>query len=86
MESNQAEQEKEKRTTKSKKRLRGSSAPSSVTAFILQSSQNNKEKGEENLFKEIIKLPNLGKETEIQIQEAQRTATKSPEGSPHQDR
>ena len=45
-------------------------------------------KGAEKLFWEIRaeNFPILGKETEIQIQEAKRTATKSPEGSPHQDR
>ena len=45
------------------------------------------EKRAENLFEEIIveNVPNLDKETVIQIQEAQRTPLKSTKGVQHQD-
>ena len=51
---------------------------STLITFLLYETQNDKEKGTGNLFEEIIaeNFPNLGKETHIQIQEAQRTPIK----------
>ena len=46
--------------------------------------EEEREKGEENLFEEIIaeNLLNLGKETDIQIQEAQRIPIKINKSKP----
>lgn len=60
-------------------RLRKSVSPSNIITFALQKYQKKKRvKGEENLFEEIVaeNFPNLGEETDIQIQEAQRTPIK----------
>jgi len=47
-----------------------------------------REKRPENLFEEIIveNFSNLRKETDIQIQEIQRTTNKINQGGPHQDK
>ena len=59
--------------------LGNSVTPSNIVTPILQESQKRKrEKGAENLSEEIIveNFPNLEKEIDIQIQEAQRTPIK----------
>ena len=58
--------------------LGNSVTPSNVVTVILQESQKKRENGTDNLCKEIIaeNFPNLGKETYIHIQEAQRTPAK----------
>ena len=79
MESNQAEQEREKKITKDENRLMELLNDSkSIITFLLWWYQKKREKGVENLFEEIIaeNFLNLGKETEIQIQEAQRDTNK----------
>lgn len=45
---------------------------------IIGSQREKKDKGVENLFEEIMaeNLPNLGKETEVQVQESQRVPNK----------
>ena len=49
--------------------------------------EEEREKGEEVLFEEIIanKFPNLGKETDIHIKEAQKTPIKINKAGKHQD-
>ena len=49
--------------------------------------EEERQKGVENLFEEIIpeNFPSLGKETQIQIQEAQRIPNKTTQGDPYQD-
>ena len=65
--------------------LGNSVTPSDVITFVLEESQKKREKkGAENLFEEIIaeNFPNLGKETDIQIQEAQTTPIKINKSRP----
>ena len=70
-------EDREKRIMQNKNRLRelsDSIIHSNIDSIeVLQEEERGK--GAENLFEEIIaeNLPNLGKETDIQIQEAQRT-------------
>ena len=49
--------------------------------------EEGREKGAENLFEEIIaeNFPIMGKDTEIQIQESQRSHNKITQGGPRQD-
>lgn len=55
--------------------------PPNVITFKLQESQKKeeRERGTENVFEEMIAeyFPNLGKETDIQIQESQRTLNRA---------
>ena len=59
-------------------RLRDTRTTSSRQTFALYGSQKKREKGVENLFEEKIaeNFPNLGKETDIQVQEAQGATKK----------
>jgi len=52
--------------------------PSNIIIFVSIGVPEEGEKGAENLFQEIIteNFPNLGKETDVQIHEAQRTLNK----------
>lgn len=72
--SNQAEQEREKRIIKNKNRLRelSDTIKHKNTHIIGVLEGEEREEGEENLCQEILgeNFPNLGKETELQIQEA----------------
>lgn len=68
--------------------LWNSVTPSSIVTFTWWGSQKEeREKGTENIFEEIIdeNFPNLGKETDIQMKEAQTTPPKSTKADPHQD-
>ena len=70
---------REKKITKMKIDSRNSVTPSSViNTCIIGIPKREERNGAEHLFEEIIteKVPNLGKETEIQIQEAQRATNK----------
>ena len=67
--------------------LENSMTPSNIITFVLQESQT-KRKGAENLSVEVIaeNFPNLGKEADIQIEEAQKEpTTKSTKAGLHQD-
>jgi len=80
MESNQAEQKREKIIMQNENRLRelSDSIEHHNICIIGVPEEEEREKGPQNLFEEIIgeSFPNLGKETDIQIQEAQRTPNK----------
>lgn len=67
-------------------RLRDPWTTSSELTFTLQGSQKRRGKGAEQ-YKEIIakNFPDQGKETDIQVQEAQRAANKMNPRGPHQD-
>ena len=45
---------------------------------LIKRREGEREEGGENLFEEIIaeNVPNMGKETDVQLQEAQRVSTK----------
>ena len=78
MESNQTEPMREGKICKMRIDLGNSVTPSSVITFVLWESQKKREKEAENLFEEIIveNVLNMGKEIDIQIQEAQRCPNK----------
>ena len=80
MESNQAEQKREKRMMQNKNRLReiSDSIKHNNICILGIPGEDVREKGAENLFEEIIaeNFPNLGMEADIQIQEAQRATNK----------
>ena len=80
MESNQSEQQKEKRIIKNENGLRELSniiKCNNIHVTMIPEGEE-REKGTENLFEEIVteNFPNQEKETNIQIQEAQRTPNK----------
>ena len=73
MESNQAEQKKEKGIMQNENQLRElSDSIKYNNVYILGVSEGEERKGDKNLFVEIIAeyFPNLGEETDTQIQEA----------------
>ena len=88
MKYNEAEQKRERRTMEHKTRygeLNDSMKRSNI--HVIGVPEEEREKGAENVFEEIIAadFPNLTKETDFQIQEAQRTIIKSNKSRKHQD-
>ena len=84
-ESNQAEQKREKRIMQNENRPKelNDSIRSNNIHIIGVPEEEEREKGAENLFQEIIEdFPNVGKETDIHIQEAQRTPIKINKSRP----
>ena len=86
MESNQIEKKREKNYAKWLRELSDSIRCNNICILDVPE-EEEKEKGKENLFEEVIpaNYPNLGKEKDIQIQEAQRTPTKSIKADSCQD-
>ena len=76
MEKNEAEQKKERHIMQYKIRLR-ELIDSNIIIFILEEFQKKKKR--KNLYEEIVdeNFSNLGKKTDLQIQEAQGTPIKS---------
>ena len=87
MKNNDAEQKRERRIMRHKNRLRElSDSIKHNDIRITGVPEEERVKGEEYLFQEIIaeNFPNLGEETDIQIQEAQRTPIKINKAAQHQ--
>ena len=61
-----------------KRDIGNSVLPSKIITFAFQGARKRRKKGAENLLEEITaeNFPNLGKETEIKIQEGQRDPNK----------
>ena len=80
VETTQSEQQKEKRILKSKDSLRDfwDNVKCTNIHFLRVSEKEERNKGTENLFEEIMaeNFPNLVKETDIQVQEAQTVSNK----------
>jgi len=81
MENNEAEQKKERRIMQQENRLREFSDSIHIIGVP---EEEERQKWAENVFQEIIaeNCPNLGKETDIQIQMAQRTSIKINKSRP----
>ena len=88
MESNEVEQKRERRVLQHKNRLRelSDSIKHNNIHIIGVQEEEEREKGAENLFQEIIakKFANLEKETDIWIRKAQRTPIKINNAGQHQ--
>ena len=82
MESNQAQQKRDKRIMQNENTPRELSDFIKYNTFVLQGSQKKREKEAENLFEEKIfeNIPNLGMECS---QEAQRTPIKITKADSH---
>ena len=82
MENNEAEQRKERKTMGHENWVGDLIECNNIR--IIEVPEEEREKGAENLFEEIIaeNFSNLGNETDIQIQEAQRTPTKIDKSRP----
>ena len=89
MENNQAKQKRERGIMQPKNRLwELSDSIKHNNIHIIEVPEKDTEKGTENLFEEIIdgNFPNLGKETDIQIQEHSRELpSKSTKADQHHD-
>ena len=89
MENNEAEQKRERRIMEHEYRLRELSDSIKCNIIhIIRVSEEEREKGAENIFEEITaeNLPNLGKERDTQIQEVQKKIpSKSTKAGQHQD-
>ncbi|KAF0879674.1 LORF1 protein, partial [Crocuta crocuta] len=79
MENNEAEQKRERRIMQHEDRLRDLNDPIRCNIHCIGVSEELSKNGTDNSCKEIIaeNFSNLGRETDIQIQETQRTLNKS---------
>lgn len=87
MDNNEVKQKRERRIMECENRLRESSDSIKPSNICVTGVQEQREKGEENLFQEIIaeNFLNMWKKTDIQIQEAQRLPINIKKAGQNQD-